>query len=93
MALIKELKSTYGVSPSYHRVTSISLNAMEKEAIVCVGSYLSKEAREKGCDPIDAIDILVPKEDYPRFLEGNAFKAAYGWLRENVVGLEDAKDD
>ena len=93
MALVKELKSTYGVSPSYHRVTSVSLNAMEKEAIVCVGSYLSKEVREKGCDPIDAIDILVPKEDYPRFLEGNAFSAAYRWLRENVVGLEDAKDD
>lgn len=93
MALIKELRSSYGISPAYHRITSVSLNAMDREAIICVGSYVSKETRDGGCDPVDSIDILVPKEDYGLFLDGDVFRAAYRWLRENVVGLEDAKDD
>lgn len=93
MAIIKELASSYGIKPSYHRITNISLNAMDREAIICVGSYVSKEARESGCDPIDTIDILIPKEDYGLFLVGDVFKAGYGWLKENVVGLEDGSDD
>lgn len=92
MALVKELASSYGIKPSYHRITNISLNAIDKEAIICVGSYISKEARDKGCDPIDTIDILVPKEDYEPFLIGDVFKAGYKWLKENVIGLEDSID-
>ncbi len=93
MAIIKELASSYGIKPSYHRITNISLNAMDKEAIICVGSYVSKETRDSGCDPIDSIDIIVPKEDYESFLVCDVFKAGYRWLKENVVGLEDGLDD
>lgn len=92
MALIKELASSYGIKPSYHRITNISLNAIDNEVILCVGSYISKEARDKGCDPIDTIDILVPKEDYGLFLVGDVFKAGYRWLKDNVIGLEDSID-
>ena len=42
-----------------------------------MGSYLSKEARDEGCDPIDTIDILVPKEDYGSFLVGDVFGTGY----------------
>ena len=98
MAIIKELNSSYGIKPSYHRITNISLNAIDKEVVICVGSYISKETRDKGCDPIDTIDILIPKEvipkeDYESFLVGDVFKAGYKWLKENVIGLEDGKDD
>ena len=48
MAIIKELNSSYGVKPSYHRITNISLNAIDKEVVICVGSYISKETRDKG---------------------------------------------
>ena len=75
MAIIKELNSSYGIKPSYHRITNISLNAIDKEVVICVGSYISKEIRDKGCDPIDTIDILIPKEDYESFLVGDVFKA------------------
>ena len=98
MAIIKELDSSYGIKPSYHRITNISLNAIDKEVVICVGSYISKETRDKGCDPIDTIDILIPKEDYESFLVGDVFKAGYKkagykWLKENVIGLEDGIDD
>jgi hypothetical protein len=93
MAIIKELNSSYGIKPSYHRITNISLNAIDKEVVICVGSYISKETRDKGCDPIDTIDILIPKEDYESFLVGDIFKAGYKWLKENVIGLEDGIDD
>lgn len=93
MAIIKELNSSYGIKPSYHRITNISLNAIDKEVVICVGSYISKEIRDKGCDPIDTIDILIPKEDYESFLVGDVFKAGYKWLKENVIGLEDGIDD
>lgn len=57
-----------------------------------MGSYLSKEARDEGCDPIDTIDILVPKEDYGSFLVGDVFGTGYRWLKENVIGMEDGED-
>lgn len=93
MAVIKELTSSYGIKPSYHRISNISINANDKEVILCVSSYVSKEARDNKCDPIDTIDILVPKEDYELFLVGDVFKASYKWLKENVIGLEDGVDD
>lgn len=92
MAIIKELSSSYGIKPSYHRILSISINAVDKEVILCVGSYFSKETRDDGCDPIDTIDIMVPKEDYEPFLIGDVFKTGYKWLKENVVGMEDGID-
>ncbi len=93
MAIIKKLESSFGVDLNYHRITNISLNALDKEVIICVGSYLDKEKRDKGCDPIDSIDILVPKEDYQNFFTGNVLEVGYKWLRENVVGFEEAIDD
>jgi len=93
MALIKELSSSYGIKPSYHRVLCVSLNAIEKTVIISVGSYVGKELRNNGYEPIDTIDIEVPKDDYPFFIEGGIISKAYKWLRDNVEGLEDAIDD
>lgn len=93
MALIKELNSSYGVKPSYHRVLCVSLNATEKRVIISVGSYINKELRTNGYEPIDIIDIDVPKDDYPFFIEDNIISKAYQWLKVNVEGMEDAKDD
>lgn len=93
MALVKEIASSYGISASYHRILAISLNCRKRRAVICVGSYIDKEKRKEGYDPIDTIDIRVGEDDYPLFLSGNALEAAYKWLRENVEGMEDASDD
>ena len=93
MAIIKELESSYGISPNYHRVVCVSINALIKEVTICVSSYINKETREKGYDAIDTIDIKVPEEDYDKFLEGNIYECSYNWLKENVEGFEEATDD
>lgn len=93
MALIKELNSSYGVNPSYHRVVCVSINLVTKETTICVGSYVSKEKRLNGFEPLDTLDIYVPIEDFYLFLDENIVSAAYKWLRENIEGFEDAIDD
>ena len=70
----------------------IFLNA-SKKCKICVSSYVSKEKRDEGFDPIDSVDITVPTDDYDLFLDGNIFSASYNWLKENVEGFEDATDD
>ena len=92
MAVIKELPSSYGLGLSYHRILCVSINALEKEVVICVGSYINKEARDNGFDSIDQIDIQVPNEDYDFFLKGNIYEAAYNWLKANVEGFEDSVD-
>jgi len=93
MAIIADLNSSYGVKACYHRVTCVSINALVKEVTICVSSYVSKEKRDEGYDPIDAIDITVPEDDYEQFLNVNIYSASYNWLKENVEGFEDATDD
>lgn len=93
MAIIADLNSSYGVIASYHRVTCVSINALVKEVTICVASYVSKEKRDEGFDPIDSVDITVPTDDYEQFLDSNIFSASYNWLKENVEGFEDATDD
>ena len=92
MAVIKDLPSSYGIDLSYHRVLFASINSIEKEVIICVGSYFNKEARDKGCDTVDQVDIQVPSEDYNLFLKGNIYEASYNWLKANVEGFEDGVD-
>ena len=93
MAIKADLNSSYGVVASYHRVTCVSINALIKEITICVASYVSKEKREEGFDPIDSVDITVLSDDYESFLNGSIYSAAYNWLKENVEGFEDAEDD
>ena len=93
MAIKKGLNSSYGIQAFYHRVTCVSVNALIKEVTICVSSYVSKETRELGFDPIDSLDISVPKEDYDYFVTGDIFINAYNWLKENVEGFEEAEDD
>ena len=93
MAIVADLNSSYGVVASYHRVTCVSINALIKEVTICVSSYVSKEKRDEGFDPIDSVDITVPTDDYDLFLDGNIYSASYNWLKENVEGFEDATDD
>lgn len=93
MAIIKELNSSYGVSASYHRILAVSINVVNKEVVIAVASYLTKKARNEGCDPLDIIDIEVPKEDYDSFLTEPIMIASYHWLKNNVVGFEESEDD
>lgn len=93
MAIIKSLNSSYGISAEYHKVSSISINYQKKKVIICVSSFVNKEIRKSNYDPIDSIDVEVPIEDYPLFLSSDIQVSAYQWLKENVMGFENAEDD
>ncbi len=93
MAIIKEINSSYGCSASYHRVVAISVNYLVKKVIICIASFVSKETRRQNCEPLDMVDVEVPEEDFPLFLNSNVIEAAYWWLKENAINFEDAEDD
>jgi hypothetical protein len=93
MAIIKELDTKFGVQASYHRITAFNMSYSAKKIVLCVATYLSKEARQEQKDPIEEIDIEIPKSDYSTFLDTNPIERGYLWLKENVIGFEDAADD
>lgn len=93
MAIIQSMNSKFGLSLSYHRITAISLNFVTHKVVLCVASYLSKEARANQSVPLEEIDIEVPRADYALFLNASPLPKAYLWLKANVVGFEDATDD
>lgn len=93
MAIIKRIQSSFGVDAKYHRITNISINYKEKIVVICVASYLSKEARRERLNPLEEVDIEVPTEDFGLFKDTNVIEYAYEWLKSNVVGFEDAEND
>ena len=93
MAIIKELDSNFGCPVTYHRISAISINYRLKKVIICVASYLDKEARRRQFNALEEIDIEVPLEDFLHFKDTNVLENGYQWLKENVVGFEDCLDD
>jgi hypothetical protein len=93
MAIIKNMNSKFGLSLSYHRITAFNINYAAKKAVLCVASYLSKEARANKSVPLEEIDIEIPQSDYPLFQNTIPIQQGYLWLKANVVGFEDALDD
>ncbi len=93
MAIIKELETKFGIGASYHRITAFNISYSRKKIIICVATYLSKETRIVQSDPIEEIDIEIPFSDYTSFLNTNPIEKAYAWLKQNVIGFEDAIDD
>lgn len=93
MAIIKQLNTKFGVNASYHRITAFNISYSQKKVIICVASYISKEARSNLNDPIEEIDIEIPIDDYNQFLNTNPIEQAYAWLKNNVIGFEDCVDD
>jgi len=93
MAIIKELSTKFGINASYHRITAFNISYTNKKITLCVASYLSKEARANKKEPIEEIDVLIPYSDFPSFLNVNPIEQGYKWLKENVIGFEDALDD
>ena len=93
MAIIKELSTKFGINASYHRITAFNISYTNKKITICVASYLSKEARANKKEPIEEIDILIPYSDFLSFLNVNPIEQGYKWLKENVIGFEDALDD
>jgi hypothetical protein len=93
MAIIKELNTKFGVGASYHRITVFNISYSNKKITVCVASYLSKEARANQNDPIEEVDISIPFSDFSQFLDVNPIVEGYNWLKQNVIGFEDAVDD
>jgi hypothetical protein len=93
MAIIKELKTKFGVGAAYHRITAFNISYSNKKITICVASYITKEARASKSDPIEEIDIAIPFSDFSLFLGVNPIEESYKWLKQNVIGFEDAVDD
>lgn len=93
MAIIKELDTKFGINASYHRITAFNISYSQKKCVICVATYLSKEARADHKDPIEEIDIEIPFSDFTSFLNVNPIEQGYSWLKHNVIGFEDAIDD
>lgn len=93
MAIIKQIASNFGVDAVYHRITNININYKKKQVVICVASYLTKETRRMNLSPLEEVDIEVPKEDFLFFMDTNVIEYAYEWLKQNVIGFEDAEDD
>jgi len=93
MAIIKDMQSKFGISLSYHRITAFNINYVVKKAVICVASYLSKEARANLSAPLEEIDIEIPTVDFTQFQKTNPIEQGYLWLKENVVGFDDSIDD
>lgn len=93
MAIIKEMKSKFGLSLSYHRIVAFNINYAHKKAVLCVASYYTKEARANRSVPLEEIDIEIPVNDFALFQNTSPLRQGYLWLKENVVGFEDALDD
>lgn len=93
MAIIKELSTKFGIGASYHRITAFNISYSSKKITICVASYLSKEARANKREPIEELDISIPFSDFSSFLNVNPIVQGYEWLKQNVIGFEDAIDD
>ena len=93
MAIIKELSTKFGIGASYHRITAFNISYSGKKITICVASYLSKEARANKNEPIEELDISIPFSDFTSFLDVNPIVQGYEWLKQNVIGFEDAVDD
>jgi hypothetical protein len=93
MAIIKDMQSKYGVALSYHRITAFNINYVTKKAVICVASYLSKEARANLSAPLEEIDIEVPGSDFALFQNANPIEQGYLWLKDNVEGFDESIDD
>ena len=93
MAIIKELNTKFGIGASYHRITAFNISYSSKKITICVASYLSKEARANKSIPIEELDIAIPFSDFSSFLNVNPIVQGYEWLKQNVIGFEDAIDD
>ena len=93
MAIIKSMNSKFGIPISYHRITAFNINYAQRKAVLCVASYLSKEARASRSQPFEEVDIEIPAADFSLFQNRTPISQGYLWLRANVVGFEDAVDD
>ena len=93
MAIIRELETKFGIKASYHRITAFNISYSHKKISLCVATYISKEARANFNQPVEEIDIEIPFGDFTSFLNVNPIERGYLWLKENVIGFEDAVDD
>ncbi len=93
MAIIKKLDSNVGIDVSYHRVIGVSINYKDKLVNITLASYINVDKRVQKYRPLEVVDIEVPKTDFSLFIEKSPIKAAYEWLKVNVEGFDDAKDD
>lgn len=93
MAIIKSLKSRVGIDLSYHRVLAVNVNYQLKKVVICLASYVDLDLRVSNYDPLEVVDIEVPKADFKLFEGVDLQEMSYLWLKDNIVGFDESTDD
>ena len=93
MAIIKNLKSRVGIDLSYHRVIAVNVNYKDKKVVICLASYIDLDRRIGNYDPLEVIDIEIPKEDFKLFEGVDLQEMSYLWLKDNIIGFDESTDD
>lgn len=93
MAIIKSLKSRVGIEVDYHRVLAVNVNYKEKKVVICLASYIDLDRRVENYDPLEVVDIEVPKDDFKLFEGVDLQEMSYLWLQDNIEGFDKSTDD
>ena len=93
MAIIKSLKSRVGIDLSYHRVLAVNVNYKEKKVVICLASYVDLDRRIESYDPLEVVDIEVPRADFKLFEGVDLQEMSYLWLKDNIIGFDKSADD
>ena len=99
MALIKEVKTNYGINADYWRIETITIDKKRKEANFIIFLYLNKEATESfDYRAVVITDKENREELFEKYFSDNTefhdiYNSCYECAREIDDFFADAKDD
>jgi hypothetical protein len=64
MALLKAVKTTFGIDATYWNIFSISEDFKNKSLEVVINGYVSKEARVNNSEPVGWNNLYFDGDDY-----------------------------
>jgi hypothetical protein len=88
MALLKAVKTNYGIDATYWNIFSITENFKNKSLEVVINGYVSKEVRDENYNPVAWQNITFTDDEY---IKDATRKAVY--LALKAKDFSDAEDD
>ncbi len=91
MALLKEIKTVYGVSASYWRIVETNINWLSRCAHVTIAGYVDGEARNTGNQPLMLMHFDFFDYNFPFTKEEAVRREAYEAIKTmpEFAGAED----
>lgn len=87
MALLKAVKTNYGIDATYWNIYSISEDFKNKSLEVVINGYVSKEVRDENHNPVAWDNLTFTGDDY---IKDATREAVY--LALKTKDFSDAKD-